>query len=935
MCILPVYAEWVAPVRTFTPDDYAAGTQNWALLQQRNGWIYAANNYGLLEYDGSRWQLYGIGNGTVVRAIATDTAGTVYAGGTDEFGVFRPDAKGTMEYRSMVEHIPARYRQFGEVWKIFIGKDRLYVQTRNYIFLFSENNRVEVIDPGDVIRTALLAGEEFFVATSRDVYVLSANRLHALRGSEALRGSVVCALLPYKGNGVLIATDFKGIYLYDGDRLKCFHTEADRYIIDNQLYTMAVNEHYMAFGTVRNGIVLTDLQGQSPHYLTRENGLQNNTVLSLLFDRNGNLWAGLDKGIDCVQLMLPVERLNTTRTDYGSGYAACEYDGALYLGTNQGLYCLRSGQLTMVEGSSGQVWSIAEIDGRLLCCHNRGLFEVRGNSLLPIETADGVWSVKTMHNAGGTKHNGSAVAGTYIGFGMLRHTAGGWQLKHLNGFDETALYYETDAQGNIWVLTSRGLERMTIDADGTALQAEVVIPHSAARQTYSLSRVGDGIYVSGDTYLGVVGTDGVLREVSAAEAHLPCITRYPFVRKDPEGNLWFYSNSKLQVSAFDTARDTYAEPVEIMPLEKFVIGGFANIAFLSSGEAVTGGVGGFCKIGMPALHTQQYNRQHGDAQEGDVLYIRSVQTTSPAAEKVYGESYPQHTGEVQLPSDVYSLRVEYSGNHTATDVAVFETRLWPAEKEFTAPTTAPYRDFTALRAGNYRLDIRMQTPQGTEERSLPIVVARPWYLTTPAIILYVLAGALLAAYIVRRVQRRIQRNKERIEAKANEKLHEQELQILKLENDKTQFELRQKSRELSNMILSENNRKEWTDAVLRDVHRAVDWLNAGRTDDAKLRMQSLLQRLQNNTATSVDWKRFEDNFDIVNDKFIHRLKAKYPWMNKQERRLCVYIKMGLQTKEIAPLLNMTTRGVEMIRYRLRQKMELDSEVNLKQYFNEM
>ena len=58
-------------------------------------------------------------------------------------------------------------------------------------------------------------------------------------------------------------------------------------------------------------------------------------------------------------------------------------------------------------------------------------------------------------------------------------------------------------------------------------------------------------------------------------------------------------------------------------------------------------------------------------------------------------------------------------------------------------------------------------------------------------------------------------------------------------------------------------------------------------------------------------------------------------MNKQERRLCVYIKMGLQTKEIAPLLNMTTRGVEMIRYRLRQKMELDSDINLKQYFNEM
>ena len=175
----------------------------------------------------------------------------------------------------------------------------------------------------------------------------------------------------------MIATDFKGVYLYDGETVRRFHTAADKYIIDNQLYTMAVNERYMAFGTVRNGVVLTDLKGQSPQYLTRENGLQNNTVLSLLFDRQGNLWVGLDKGIDCVQLMLPIERLNNTQVDYGSGYAACEYGGALYLGTNQGLYCLRNGRLILVEGSLGQVWSVSEWSGRLLCCHNRGLFETR------------------------------------------------------------------------------------------------------------------------------------------------------------------------------------------------------------------------------------------------------------------------------------------------------------------------------------------------------------------------------------------------------------------------------------------------------------------------------------------------------------------------------------------------------------------------------
>ena len=103
--------------------------------------------------------------------------------------------------------------------------------------------------------------------------------------------------------------------------------------------------------------------------------------------------------------------------------------------------------------------------------------------------------------------------------------------------------------------------------------------------------------------------------------------------------------------------------------------------------------------------------------------------------------------------------------------------------------------------------------------------------------------------------------------------------------------------------------------------------------EAQGRMQNLQNRLSRNSETNVDWKRFEENFDIVNNQFIERLQTRYPWMSKQERKLCVYIKMGLMTKEIAPLMNLSTRGVEMMRYRIRAKMELDSQTNLKQFFN--
>ena len=159
------------------------------------------------------------------------------------------------------------------------------------------------------------------------------------------------------------------------------------------------------------------------------------------------------------------------------------------------------------------------------------------------------------------------------------------------------------------------------------------------------------------------------------------------------------------------------------------------------------------------------------------------------------------------------------------------------------------------------------------------------------------------------------------------------MRILQLENEKAQYDLQNKSRELSNVLLNEANRKEWNQEILNEIHRIMDCLSNDRLTEAKGRMQNLQNRLSRNGETNVDWKRFEENFDMVNNGFIERLKERYPWMSKQERKLCVYIKMGLINKEIAPLMNISVRGVEMMRYRLRTKMDLDSQTNLSQFFN--
>ena len=277
------YASWSPIIRHFTPKNYGAGTQNWDMAEQANGWMYVANNYGLLETDGCHWNLYGISNSTALRAITIDKDGNIYVGGTDEFGVFSGDSLGGLRYQALSTHIPERYRKFGEVWRLQIADDKLYVQTRHYIFVYTEEN-IEVLDPGAIIYESLVWEGNLYVATSRDIFVQSGGRLHALRGAEALHNSVVCGLLPYGSEGMLIATDLHGLYLYDGESIHRFYTEADSYITKNQLYNIALSQNKMALGTVQGGVVLADLDGKHCEYITREEGLQNNTILSLLFD---------------------------------------------------------------------------------------------------------------------------------------------------------------------------------------------------------------------------------------------------------------------------------------------------------------------------------------------------------------------------------------------------------------------------------------------------------------------------------------------------------------------------------------------------------------------------------------------------------------------------------------------------------------------------
>ena len=65
---------------TFNTNDYDGGIQNWDIKEDKRGFIYVANNFGLLEYDGVSWRRYVVQNNTRLRSVFVDMDGRIYGG---------------------------------------------------------------------------------------------------------------------------------------------------------------------------------------------------------------------------------------------------------------------------------------------------------------------------------------------------------------------------------------------------------------------------------------------------------------------------------------------------------------------------------------------------------------------------------------------------------------------------------------------------------------------------------------------------------------------------------------------------------------------------------------------------------------------------------------------------------------------------------------
>ncbi|WP_347158660.1 hypothetical protein [Pontibacter chitinilyticus] len=924
--------------QNYTKSLYQAGNQNWSVARDGQGILYFGNSNGLLTYDGSSWQLYRMPHHIIVRAVAAGNHGRIYVGGFGELGYWDYLDHGKFTYHSLTKLIPRQYALKDEVWKIYVAGDKVIFQSFASIFIY-EHGKISVVKAPEPYLFLFQAGGRFFAEViSKGLYELKGDQLVFLEHSGKIGTSGVLSILPFGPGEFLIGTAKNGLYKYNGSNFIPWQNEANDFLKANQLNNGAVLAGgRFAFGTILNGIVILDKDGHVLHTLNKTTGLQNNTVLSLYADGNHNLWAGLDNGIDRVEVNSPLYFFFDKAGRFGTVYASIIYQNKIYLGTNQGLFysdwnptaapLFQSLNFRMIPDSQGQVWDLSVLDGELLCGHNEGTFRVKADKLERISEVKGGWDIKKLNS-----NPAYLVQGTYTGLVLYtKDKQGKWAFDHkLEGFREPVNHVEQDNTGHLWATHPyKGLYRLTLSDDlrrvkkvrtygqteGLPSNFNVMISKlydqlvfSSAKGFYTYDAVSDTFtpYTQLNKKLGTFASSG--RIIPATDS-----------------SYWFIDNGHVALAKLNgPGGKAEINANQFSILDGRMVQQYENISKISDGNFLISIDDGFVIYNM---HMGRY-----PVQVPPVL-IRRVENTTGRQKNISDNAL--YMQGLELPYNENNIRFTVALPYYQQASTAFQYFLEGYAATWSAWGSSNQKEYTNLGFGDYRLHVRARVNGSlvTQDTVFHFRVLPPWYASGWAWVGYGVLALLLAYAFKRLYALKLQRDKARIqqvlEQEKQEHLRQEALlneqKIVKLKNEQLQSELAGKSRELASTALNIVYKNE----LLQNIRQEVDQLQ----DEKGLRLpEKKLRKIQKiideGMSDERDWLIFENSFNEANENYFKKLREEYPELTPNDLKLCALLRMNMSSKEMASLLNITVRSVELRRYRLRKKLNMEHDQNL-------
>ncbi len=934
-------------VRNFKTEDYKAGLQNFAITQDRRGIIYVANNYGLVEYDGDKWKTYGVGNGTKVRSTAIDERGRIYVGSQGDFGYFFPDKIGQLVYTSLADSLKAEERNFDETWSVYVDHEKVYFCTFSNLYVFN-GKTIEVIKPENPIDLSFLVNRQLIVnQRTVGLCVLEKGRLKSIHGAEYFKTLDVSGVLLLQGDDLLISTSQDGIFkLSNGVVMPWNSRTQDLFIEANVNCLIRLRNGRFAIGTQNKGLIILDINGNVLVELTRDRGLPNRTVLSLYEDDLQHLWVGQNSALSYVELGSPFTFLKEASGIAGTGYSAYLDGSKLYLGTNTGLFrkdITDSGYFKLIKNSIGQIYSIGRYQGELLISHQRGAMHMDNNQTTLISSIPGSWAFLLFND-----NREKILEGTYTGLQLYSLTNGRWtHVSKLNQFSESSRVMAEGADGAIWVTHgNKGAFQIQLNTQKDSI---LRVNFYGSNKGFPTNRLINVFKVRGE--LVFTGENGIYKYDKGTDrfvvdaffsAKIGAGSQIWFIREDAIGNIYFIGREHLGVLRKNSVGEYVLYESEFNKIRKYLNDDLQNITVLANNEVLFAAKEGFIHFD-PTLPTS--NRPLFSTR------IRDVRTSKNNETVLFAGTYLKNDSSSDRQQPAYKPNLPYEDNSLVFSFASsfyegdgdnkYQYYLENFEKGWSEWSQKTQKEYTNLKEGKYNFHVRAKNINGdvTDDATFEFKIFPPWYRSQWAYAAYsfsiigflVLGFNLLDRKYKRAKQTMLEKQNQELSEKdaklARLKVHSQE-EINRLQNEKLEAELNHMKNELATATMHLLNKNEFIISVKTEINKLA---KKETQEEIKTQLSGISKDIENNVSDDSDWEHFQFHFDRVHGDFNSRLKKVFPMLSPQETKLCAYLRMNLSTKEIAQLLNISVRGVEISRYRLRKKMRLDHEKNLLEF----
>ena len=949
LCINGQNTIGIPQIINFNKNDFRAGTQTWDIDQDSKGRMYFANNEGLLTYDGTFWKLHPLPNKTIMRSIAIDKNGIIYAGGQGEMGYFVPNERGFLKYISLTPLLPAKERSFADIWEIEIIGESVFFRASERMIMELRNKAISFHPPISGWQFMKKMGTILYAQDQKNgLYIYKNNAWRLAANNQLLSGSIVSGMIQTgKESSLILTYDRKSLTLRRDSLFNNsgFELPASDF---NFSKVTEINKGEFIAATTTDGCLIMKNDGKFVQKISRKEGLQNNNVISVFLDRDKNLWAGLNNGISFIAYNSAIKYITPNKENEAAGFSAKIFNNKLFIGSSDGCYSaelspqnkdlsfLRS-NFSLVGNSSGQVWRLEEVNQHLLMGHNNGCFDIIGNQAKLI-SRDAGWTFLPTSPVPPAQN---ILTGTYSGLKMLTFNNGQFSDKgNLEGLYESLRFLTADSEGNIWASHPyRGIYKISISADGkkyiTRLFTEKDgLPSTLDNHVYKIkNRVIFG------TNAGAYEFDAPTSRFIPSNFLQPIIGKNEvrYMNEDGQGNIWFCSGKKIGVIDFAEG-NSIPKPFYFSEITGQILSGFENIYAFDKSNIFIGS-----EKGVIHLNYEKYkaNKLTLNMMLGNVRAIGKTDSTifggyfnDGSATETTNKIIPS----IALVSNFDAFHFEYSSPSFGVQKNIeYSYRLDGYEKNWSNWSTKTEKEYTNLSAGSYVFHVKAHDNLGNEsdEVKYNFSIQSPWYKSIWAYIFYLIIIALGIRKYGAWQKKKLLRQKSIYEKKQRQmsvehqlEMEQNEKEIIRLKNEKLEAEIMLKTKELVDTSMQLVERSDALSKVKEELQKL--YKNTNENHDIKKTIH-LLNDIEKNSAS---WEKFAVHFDEINNNFLKNLKSHFPKLTNTDLKVCAYLQLNLASKEIAQLMNITVRGVEISRYRLRKKLGLTTDQSIAEFLDQ-